>query len=307
MVRDAMVKWATEAGATIITGAHVTAWESVEQQIKSVQYLKNNRKYSIECRTVVLATGGCSFPLTGSDGAGHRLAERLGHRISPCFPSLTGLMPTNYDKRLQGITLNNVQLSLTIDGEVVREEFGEIIFTDLGFEGSLGYRLSRQVVTAMRDGRKVSFIINLKAAIPLEQFQARLQRDFLRLVHEPLVLFMRHYLPRELVHPFIDAMECTPDNPVSSLSPAHKERLLHGLRHWEFPIERYAGYDRAIVTAGGISIKEIQKKDMRSKLITNLFFAGEVIDLDGDTGGYNLQIAFSTGAIAGQKAAATAH
>ena len=303
MVRDALVKWVVAQGVEVVNGAKVLAFESMEHRIKSVLYVQLNDQVSVFCGAVILATGGISFPVTGSDGIGHGLAKKLGHIVTPCFPSLTGLKPEDYDIRLQGITLNNVLLSLVIDGEVIREEFGEIIFTDLGFEGSLGYRLSRQAVMAMQNKKSVSLIINLKAAIPPEQLQMRLQRDFLRFEHERLISFVRHYLPNELLLPFIEAMELNAYEQISTLSTAQKRSLQHGLTHWEFPIERYAGYDRAIVTAGGVSIKEIQKKDMRSKIIENLFFAGEVIDIDGDTGGYNLQIAFSTGALAGKKAA----
>ena len=302
-VRDALVKWATEQGVEIVTGAQVFALELIEKEIKCVHYQKSNQKMSVASGAVVLATGGYSFPVTGSNGDGHHIAEQLGHTITPCFPALTGLMPKNWDNRFQGITLNNVRLSLMINDEIVREEFGEIVFTDLGFEGSLGYRLSRQVVMAMRSGHRVRFIINLKAAIPPEQLQTRLQRDFLKFASEPLSLFMRHYLPRELVLPFIEAVGLRQDEQIITLTSIQKERLLHGLIHWEFPIERYAGYDRAIVTGGGVSLQEIRKKDMRSKVIDNLFFAGEIIDLDGDTGGYNLQIAYSTGVLAGRRAA----
>ena len=303
MVRDALVQWATEQGVNIVTKARVTQLKVGDQQIGSVQYQRDSKTENVLCGAVVVATGGYSFPLTGSDGEGHILAQALGHQITPCFPSLTGLMPHNYDKRLQGVTLNNVGLSLVVDTEIVREEFGEIIFTDLGFEGSLGYRLSRQVVTAMRSGSKVGLTINLKAAIPSQQLQERFRRDLLRLPSETTEQFMRHYLPRELLHPFLGAAGVHLGKQIGALTPVEKERLLHQLQHWEFSIERYAGYDRAIATAGGVSLKEIQKKEMRSKIVRNLFFAGEVVDLDGDTGGYNLQIAFSTGVLAGQGAA----
>jgi len=303
MVRDALVQWAKKQGVVITNGAKVDGLVTTEKQIDSVQYSINNRKETVACRAVILATGGLSFPLTGSEGDGHRFAKDLGHKITSCFPSLTGLMPRNYDKRLQGITLNNVGLSFLVDGEVVREEFGEVIFTDLGFEGSLGYRFSRQVVTAMRNGQKVSLIVNLKAAVPFEQLRARIHRDFLKLSTETTEQFVRHYLPQGLLYPFLSAMGLKANEQIVTWTPAQKERLLQGLQQWEHPIESYAGYDRAIVTAGGVSIKEIQKKNMRSKMVENLFFAGEVIDLDGDTGGYNLQIAFSTGAMAGGGAA----
>ncbi|MDR2584867.1 MAG: NAD(P)/FAD-dependent oxidoreductase, partial [Prevotellaceae bacterium] len=273
----------------------------------SVKYISYHKDKYIECETLVLATGGYSFPSTGSSGEGYQLAKDMGHTIAPCFPSLTGLLPKDYDTRLQGITLSNVQLSLKIDEIIEQEVFGEVIFTDLGFEGSLGYRLSRKVVTAMNHGHKPSLVLNLKAAIPLPELRSRLQNDYLKYTSESLSLFMRHYLPRELILPFLDAMRLKSNQLICKLLPENTETLLKGLTCWVFPIERYAGYERAIVTAGGVSIEEIQKKDMRSKIIDNLFFAGEIIDLDGDTGGYNLQIAFSTGVMAGLGAAKSAH
>ncbi|MCL2502273.1 MAG: aminoacetone oxidase family FAD-binding enzyme [Bacteroidales bacterium] len=303
LVRDALVKWAKERGVHILTRVKVLALESTGKQITSVQYQKQEKEVSVICKAVVLATGGYSFPLTGSDGDGHRLAEQLGHKIIPCFPALTGLMPKGYDKRLQGITLNNIGLDLRIDGALVREEFGEIIFTDQGIEGSLGYRLSRQVVMAMCKKQEAVLVLNLKAAIPREQLEARVHRDAQRLGMEPVAIFLRRYMPGELVPPFMGYIGLWPGDFVKELSADQIQKLLRGLQHWELPIERYGGYDRAIVTGGGISLQYIRKKDMRSQIMENLFFAGELIDLDGDTGGYNLQIAFSTGALAGKNAA----
>ena len=303
MVRDALVKWAAKEGVEIVTGARVAALASANNKIVSIQYRRQGRALSVACGALVLATGGYSFPLTGSEGDGHRMAADLGHKVTPCFPALTGLMPKDYDRRLQALTLNNVGLGLKIDGDLVREEFGEVLFTDQGIEGSLGYRLSRQVVSAMSMGRQVSLVLNLKAAIPPEQLEARLHRDVERLGAEQVAIFLRHYMPRELVLPFMNYLDFWASDLMSGLKPEQVQKLWQGLQHWEVPIVRYGGFDRAIVTAGGVSLTDVRKKDMRSRIVENLFFGGELIDLDGDTGGYNLQIAFSTGALAGKKAA----
>lgn len=304
-VADALVKWMKGQGVKLYVGARVNRLEYAEGRIQSLYYTKNGQTFGVKAGAYVLATGGCSYPATGSTGDGYVLAEAVGHTITDCFPSLTALMPEAYDPRLQGITLINVGLSLLVNGQSVREEFGELAFTDLGIEGPLGLRLSRQAVIALRSGAKVSLALNLKPALSCGQLKDRLQRDCISFGLEPLEIFLKHYLPRALIRPFINAMSLKPGEQARKLAPAQSERLLRGLRHWTFPVVRYGGFERAVVTAGGISLKEIQKKDMRSKIAKNLFFAGEVIDLDGDTGGYNLQIAFSTGMLAGKKTAET--
>jgi len=265
---------------------------------------------------VIVATGGKSYPVTGSTGDGYRFAEEAGHTVTPVFPSETALLPQAYDSDLSGIEMKNVGLQLYVDRTLVQQEQGDFNFTADGLESGIAYHLSRRAVWALMNGQRVDIVLDLKPALSEEQLIARLKRTeqadeiwsrehfsasgtnpraaksnsnrHSRLDRESL----RSFLPDSLIVPFQRA------NPDLTL-----ENLPKRLKNWTFRIEDYKGFERAVVTAGGVSLKEIVPKTMASRLRPGLYFCGEVLDLDGDTGGYNLQIAFSTGALAGANAA----
>lgn len=244
---------------------------------------------------VIIATGGKSYPVTGSTGDGYRFAQEAGHTVTAVFPSETALLPRGYDPGLPGLEMKNVGLQLYIDRTLVESEQGDFNFTDDGLESGIAYHLSRRAVWALCNGQKVDIILDLKPALTLEKLEARIARESAS-APRPSRLdpdSLRSFLPKPLVAPFRRA------NPDLSL-----ENLAKRLKSWSFPIVDYKGFDRAVVTAGGVSLKEIVPKTMASRLRPGLYFCGEVLDLDGDTGGYNLQIAFSTGALAGANAAA---
>lgn len=243
---------------------------------------------------VVVATGGRSYPVTGSTGDGYALAAEAGHSITPTFPSETALLPRAYDRGLCGLTLKNVGVQLYVDGTCVQTDEGEFSFTEDGLESGTAYRLSRRAVWALTNGQRVDIAVDLKPALSNAQLEARIARESPAGHHTRLDrAFLRSFLPEALVAPFLRA------NPGLSV-----DHLPAALKAWVFRIEDYKGFDRAVVTAGGVSLKEIVPKTMASRLRPGLYFCGEVLDLDGDTGGYNLQIAFSTGALAGANAAA---
>lgn len=239
---------------------------------------------------VILATGGKSYPVTGSTGDGYAMAAEAGHTISKTFPSLTALMPAGFDGGLEGMDLKNVALHLYIDRILVQSEEGEMSFTNDGIEGALGYRVSRRAVWAMMNGQKVVLSLDLKPGMTIEKLNNRLSREFSDSSLNAGVL--RKLMPEQLIEPF---RRSNPDLNMTNLA--------NRLKDWRFRIESWKGYERSVVTAGGVSLKEIVPKTMSSRILGNLFFAGEVMDIDGDTGGYNLQIAFSTGALAGSSAA----
>ena len=278
----------------------------------------------------ILATGGKTYPGTGSTGDGYTLASALGHTIEPLFPTLTALMPVNYDRRLKGVQLRNVELGL-YTGEVFRQseqvlrqsEEGELYFTNLGIEGPIGFRVSRQAVVALEKGQRVSVHLNLKPGLTRSQLMARWKREggegleggrskrgnvraeqtggaipgIRSDISEQrtsvygsggdLSQRLRAYMPEALIEPFTRYLAQSGLHPVD------------GMIKWVFPIASYGDWARAVVTAGGISMKEVDIRTMRSKLVENLSFAGEILDLDADSGGYNLQIAFATGRVAG--------
>ena len=243
---------------------------------------------------VIIATGGKTYPVTGSTGDGYRFAQEAGHTVTAVFPSETALLPRGYDPGLPGLEMKNVGLQLYIDRTRVESELGDFNFTDDGLESGIAYHLSRRAVWALCNGQKVDIILDLKPALTLEKLEARIARESAsgprpsRLDPDSL----RSFLPKPLVAPFRRA------NPDLSF-----DNLAKRLKSWSFPIVDYKGFERAVVTAGGVSLKEVVPKTMASRLRPGLFFCGEVLDLDGDTGGYNLQIAFSTGSLAGTSAA----
>lgn len=243
---------------------------------------------------VIIATGGKSYPVTGSTGDGYRFAQEAGHTVTAVFPSETALLPRGYDPGLPGLEMKNVGLQLYIDRTLVESELGDFNFTDDGLESGIAYHLSRRAVWALCNGQKVDIILDLKPALTLEKLEARIARESAS-APRPSRLdpdSLRSFLPKPLVAPFRRA------NPDLSL-----DNLAKRLKSWSFPIVDYKGFERAVVTAGGVSLKEVVPKTMASRLRPGLFFCGEVLDLDGDTGGYNLQIAFSTGSLAGTSAA----
>ncbi len=243
---------------------------------------------------VIIATGGKSYPVTGSTGDGYRFAQEAGHTVTAVFPSETALLPRGYDPGLPGLEMKNVGLQLYIDRALVESEQGDFNFTDDGLESGIAYHLSRRAVWALCNGQKVDIILDLKPALTLEKLEARIARESAS-APRPSRLdpdSLRSFLPKPLVAPFRRA------NPDLSL-----DNLAKRLKSWSFPIVDYKGFERAVVTAGGVSLKEVVPKTMASRLRPGLFLCGEVLDLDGDTGGYNLQIAFSTGSLAGTSAA----
>lgn len=282
-VVDALIKQAEVFGVEVVLSADVTSLYREE----SCFSIEVNRDICISATSVIVATGGLSYPQTGSTGDGYRFAQNFGHTVSKCLPSLTALKPVSYHPDLTGILLKNVTLDLYVDGDLIRSEFGELQFTSGGIEGALGFRLSRQAVRALDNGSKVELILDMKPAVSLQELTERVKREVL-----PLNKLLSKYMPSDLIAPFIEM---------------NKDLTLHNLpsrlKSWRFPILSYVGYERCVITSGGVSLKEVSRKSMESKLVQGLYFAGEVLDLDGDTGGYNLQIAFSTGALAGDSAA----
>ena len=249
---------------------------------------------------VIIATGGKSYPVTGSTGDGYRFAAEAGHTVTSVFPSETALLPKDYDPGLPGMEIKNAGLQLFVDRTLVQQEQGDFNFTPDGLESGIAYHLSRRAVWALMNGQRVDIVLDLKPALSIEKLEARIGRDFqdrhARLDTDRHARLdrasLRSLMPEALIDPFLRA------NPDLSLN-----NLPNRLKSWPFRIIDYKGFVRAVVTAGGVSLKEIVPKTMASRIRPGLFFCGEVLDLDGDTGGYNLQIAFSTGSLAGASAA----
>ena len=263
----------------------------------------DGNKYTADA--VIITTGGASYPGTGSDGNGFTLAKACGHTIITLKPSLVPLeSDSEYIKSLQGLSLRNVKASISCGEKVLASEFGEMLFTHFGFSGPIILSLSKAVAEAFATGNKdLDLIIDLKPALDVQKLDLRIQRDFANYLRKQLVNGMKDLLPGRLIPVVLDAAFLNPDKPINQVSKEERSRLVYNLKNLSFPITGTRPLAEAIVTAGGVSTKEISPKTFESKIVKKLYFAGEVIDVDGYTDGYNLQAAFSSGYAAGYAAA----
>ena len=253
---------------------------------------------------LIIATGGLSYPTTGSTGIGYRLAQEAGHTVIPQVPSLVSLStPDPIPQDLVGFVLKNVGLTITRpDGKKLFEAYGEMTFTQKGIDGPIVLSASRQVSRILNEGEKLIAHIDLKPAVPTDTLDHRLVEDLnangKRLFHDAL----RLWLPAELIPLALNRLHIEYYKRLHQINSAERKKLLGFLKNVEFALDGTGDYNTAVVTQGGVDTKEINPKTMESKLIPGLYFAGEVLNLDADTGGYNLQIAFSTGYAAGMAA-----
>lgn len=363
-VVDTLLRACTLAGVKVVTDCEVKTIDATARGF-SLDCIQTTRKQvrmkeeiTIEpveysCRKLIIATGGLSYPGTGSTGDGYLWAEELGHGVDACFPSLTALVPVGYkeatplskeikqafrgrtvygkskerkiaplpkwypkfEKHIERITplselgelfngnnLDNVQLTLFVNGASVQQEFGDIEFTDGGLEGPLGFTVSRKAVKALIDGQKVSVSIDLKPAVELEKLDADVHQRWEEVIHDErskgqsfqrlFRIMLGKLIPWNVTLAFLKT------NPKVSV-----DTLAATLKDWHLDIAGFVGFERSVVTAGGIDTSEVVAKTLESKKQSGLYWAGEVLDIDADTGGYNLQLAFCTGYMAGQSAA----
>lgn len=299
-VVDTLVRIFTEAGGKLQLDTKVIEILAKDGQVTGVKTISG--VYPADA--VILAAGGASYPGTGSDGGGAKLAAKLGHKIVPLRPSLVPLESDYaYVDDLQGLSLRNVQGTLTADGEKIGSEFGEMLFTHFGVSGPIILSLSNLAAKALDEGKEVELHIDLKPALSEEKLDARIQRDFMQYSKKQLANGMKDLLPQRLIPVVCDMAYLDEEKFINQISREERHRLLAALKNFCVPITSTRPLAEAIVTAGGVSVKEINPKTMESKLIRGLHFAGEVMDVDGYTGGYNLQAAFSSGHAAGMAAA----
>ena len=258
----------------------------------------------IVCDAVILATGGSSYPTTGSTGDGYRFAEKAGHTIVPLQPALIPL--TTGDSRLHqlgGLDLRNIGVRIHVDGKRKKTDFGEVGFTRFGIGGPVILTHSRAIVLWLHAGKKVAIGLDLKPALDDQKLDARLQRDFLNRRKEELQSVLRGLLPQQLVPVCLQLLELDGRKEAGTVSAKERGRLRTWLKDFRIEISGHRPLKEAIVTAGGVNVKEVDPRTMESRIVQGLYFSGELLDVDGDTGGYNLQAAFSTGWLAGRSAA----
>jgi len=253
---------------------------------------------------VILATGGASYPKTGSTGDGYRLAESAGHNIISPRPALVPLTcPDRITIQAAGLTLHNVSVRLFINQKKVRDIFGEIMFTEDGISGPTALTLSGIIVNALEKGDTVELALDLKPALDEKKLDSRLIRDFHKRGKETLVSILRGFIPEELINTCLQMTHIAPQRQGHQITTPERKQLRQWFKGLQLPITGHRPLSEAIITAGGVDLQKIDPKTMASKLVNNLFIAGELLDLQADTGGYNLQAAFSTGYLAGTAAA----
>jgi len=281
--------------------------EDKENQIKEVQGVEVNGEI-IKADKIIIATGGKSYPLTGSTGDGYKLVKDLGHSITKIKPSLVPL--ETYDKNmhqeLQGLSLRNVGIKL-VDKQskkLIYQNFGEMLFTHFGVSGptilsSSAHLVRYKNVEEKMNTHDIVLNIDLKPALSAEKLDERILRDFSELKNKQFKNSLDKLLPQKLIKVFIDKSGINPEKKVNEITKEERKRMVALLKNLEIDIKSFRPIEEAIITSGGVSIKEINPKTMESKIVKGLFFAGEIIDVDSYTGGFNLQIAYSTGYTAG--------
>ena len=253
---------------------------------------------------VVLATGGLSYSFTGSSGDGIELARKLGHNIVALRAGLVPLeVKQSYVSLLDGLTLKNVRLKFISDGKQIISEIGELLFTRQGVSGPLVLSLSGRIIDWLEEKKNVKLKIDLKPALSYEQLDKRLLRDFQNNPKKSIKNVLKGLIPLRLVEVFVKLLGIAPDRKANQITQDERRKIILVLKNLEFDIKCGLPLEEAMVTRGGVSLKDINPRTMESRIIKGLYFAGEMIDVDADTGGFNLQAAFSTGYLAGESAA----
>lgn len=295
-VLNALLKWVKENKVEIRTGHSV---EKLIVEDKIIKGLQANGQTFL-AKQIILATGGKSYPATGSTGDGYEIAKKVGHTIEKAIPALVPI-ETEGDtaQKLQGLNLKNVKAVVWVNGKKMGEAFGEMIFTHFGLSGPIILTLSRMVVAELQKNNKVDITVDLKPALDEQKLDTRLLRDLNEHGKKKVGNIFSFWLPASMIPVFIDLVGLDPEKECHQVSSKERKQIRHLLKNLHFTISKHRSFKEAIITAGGIPTSEISPKTMESKIISGLFFAGEMIDLDAETGGYNLQIAYSTGWLAG--------
>lgn len=322
----ALVSALEKAGGRLITGAQATGLVVKPGQVIGVRYrnvendgrkegqefrsvtkgkVKLGAERTLDAEAVIVCTGGASYPGTGSDGNFVPVLENLGLAMEPLLPALVPLQPEEgFTEELEGLSLKNVEASVLADGKAVAKEFGELQFIRGGIAGPVCLTMSRKVARLQHFNHPdLELSLDLKPALPEDKLDARILRDSQEFSKASLKEIVRKLIPQPLVGPVLDAAYLDGNKPVSQITKNDRQELIRALKHFTIPLTGTRPVAEGIVTAGGVSLKEIDPKTMKAKRISGLYFAGEVMDVDGYTGGFNLQAAFSSGYVAGLNAA----
>ena len=298
-ILNALLDWINKLGVEIKCNQRV---EKLLVENGKITGVKANGE-NFAAQKVILATGGKSYPGTGSTGDGYELARQAGHTIEKPIPALVPLETKgSMAQNLQGLNLKNVKAVIWVDGKKAGEDFGEMIFTHFGLSGPIILTLSRIAVAALQNNKKVEITIDLKPALDEQKLDARLIRDLNEQGKKLIGNIFKEWLPASMIPVFIEKLQINPEKECHQVTGNERKQIRNLMKNLCFEVSHNRSFKEAIITAGGIVTSEISPKTMESKLVKGLYFAGELIDLDAETGGYNLQIAYSTGWLAGNSA-----
>jgi len=303
-VVNALVRWVEEKGVTLKMMSPVEGLIAEQGRITGVRAGQKNGTKHIYCAdAVILATGGASYPSTGSSGDGYRLAQAIGHTIVPIRPALVPLETSgDIAPKLQGLSLDNVKIAVLANEKKITQVCGEILFTHFGLSGPAVLSLSGTVVDELSAGKKITIAIDLMPDVNESQLETLLVRKLAKNGKKHLFSLLKTLLPARLCELCCELNGISPDKQAGQVTAAERRKLKIFLKNFCLDITGHRGFNEAMVTAGGVSTKEIDPRTMASRLVKGLYFAGEVLDIDGDTGGYNLQAAFSTAHLAANSA-----
>ena len=294
-VVDAMRRFLTQNNVNIITDNVV----DIIAEKNSIVGVRCSRRGVLYADSVILATGGLSYPATGSTGDGYVWAERLGHKVTPLRPSLVPVtIAESWALSLPGLSLKNVAIAVkNSKNKTIYSDFGEMMFAHFGLTGPIILSASAHMKNI--DTESYTIHLDLKPALDIKQLDERILRDFSQNMNKDFINSLDALLPKALIAPIVELSGIPPHQKVNSVTSQSRKRLTELLKDIEFSVTGFCPIEQAIITSGGVSVKEINPSTMESKLISGLYFAGEIIDTDALTGGFNLQIAFSTGRLAG--------
>ena len=314
-VLNAFEKELKKKNVKIKLNTRVVGIDTENGRVESLTYENENGQLKkLTADKIILATGGKTYSSTGSTGDGYEIAQKLGHTVTKIRPSLVPLTATgkslNICKDLQGLSLKNVGIKLidSTKNKVIYEDFGEMLFTHFGVSGptilsASAHLLRYKNIDELLKNNKINLVIDFKPALQIEKLDARIQRDFAEEKTKEYKNSLNNLLPQKLINTIVELSQINPNKQVNEVTREERINLAKLLKNFTITISGFRPIEEGIVTSGGISIKEINPKTMESKIVEGLYFAGEVIDVDAYTGGFNLQIAYSTGYTAGSEEA----
>jgi predicted Rossmann fold flavoprotein len=294
-VLNLFLKVLKELNIVISANSRVTKIVQKDSHVEKILLGKNQ----IFADNFIICTGGMSYPKTGSDGDGFKWAKSLGHTVTTTQPALVPvLIKEDWINELEGLILKNINVSVFNEEKKIDQRFGEASFCKNGMDGPVILDMSKNISNYLNSD-KLIIKIDLKPALDHDKLDKRIQRDFLKFKNKDFQNSLNDLLPKKMISIFIKLSGISPLKKVHSITKAERKKLLSLFKEFKLNIKGIKGFDRAIITSGGIKLDEINPKNMKSRILKNLYFAGEILDIDGPTGGYNLQVCWSTGYLAG--------